>query len=75
LQGGPWLLIAALALSAIGDALLSRDGEKAFVGGLAGFLAAHGLYIALFVRAGDGGGLFLAEPWRAAIAGAMAVFA
>ncbi|BCH14443.1 MAG: lysoplasmalogenase [Mesorhizobium sp.] len=75
LQGGPWLLIAALALSAIGDALLSRDGEKAFLGGLASFLAAHGFYIALFLRSGDGVGLFLAEPWRAAIAGAMAVFA
>ncbi|RWP61085.1 lysoplasmalogenase family protein [Mesorhizobium sp.] len=75
LQGGPWLLIAALALSAIGDALLSRDGEKAFVGGLASFLVAHGFYIALFLRFGDGVGLFLAEPWRAAIAGAMAVLA
>ena len=28
--GGHWLLVAALALSAIGDAFLSRDGEPAF---------------------------------------------
>lgn len=75
LQGGPWLLIAALALSAIGDAFLSRDGEKAFVGGLASFLVAHGLYIALFLRSGEGVGLLSAEPWRAAIAVAMAVLA
>ncbi|SJM31341.1 lysoplasmalogenase family protein [Mesorhizobium delmotii] len=75
LQGGPWLLVAALTLSAIGDAFLSREGEKAFLGGLASFLVAHGLYIALYLRFGDGVGLLSAEPWRAAIAMAMAVFA
>ncbi|RWM22641.1 MAG: lysoplasmalogenase [Mesorhizobium sp.] len=75
LQGGPGLLVAALAFSAIGDALLSRDGEKAFLGGLASFLVAHGLYVALFLRSGDGIGLLSVEPWRAAIAVAMAVFA
>ncbi|PTE08819.1 lysoplasmalogenase family protein [Mesorhizobium helmanticense] len=75
LQGGPLLLVAALALSAVGDAFLSRDGEKAFLGGLASFLAAHVLYVALFARSGGGFGLLPAEPWRAAIAVAMAVFA
>ena len=40
-QGGPPLLAVALLLSAAGDALLSRDGEQAFLGGLAGFLLAH----------------------------------
>lgn len=75
LQGGPLLLVVALALSAIGDAFLSRDGEKAFLGGLASFLAAHLVFIALFVRSGAGFGLFGAEPWRAAIALAMALFA
>jgi uncharacterized membrane protein YhhN len=75
LQGGPWLLVAALAFSAIGDAFLSRDGEKAFLGGLASFLVAHGLYIALFLRFGGGIGLLSAEPWRAAIAVVMIVFA
>lgn len=73
-QGGPWLLVAALALSAVGDAFLSRDGDKAFLGGLASFLAAHVLYVALVLRAGGGTGLLGAEPWRAAIALAMAVF-
>ncbi|AZO01242.1 lysoplasmalogenase [Mesorhizobium sp. M9A.F.Ca.ET.002.03.1.2] len=75
LQGGPGLLVAALALSAIGDALLSRDGEKAFLGALASFLVAHVLYVALFLRSGDGVGLLSAEPWRGAIAVAMVVFA
>ena len=75
LQGGPLLLIGALGLSAIGDAFLSRDGEKAFLGGLASFLAAHVVFTALFLRSGGGVGLLGAEPWRAAIAVAMALFA
>ena len=75
LQGGPLLLVAALALSAVGDAFLSRDGEKAFLGGLASFLVAHIVYVALFLRSGGGLGLLGAESWRGAIALAMAVFA
>ena len=74
LQGGPLLLVVALALSAVGDAFLSCDGEKAFLGGLASFLAAHAAYVALFLRSGGGTGL-LGEPWRGAIVLAMAVFA
>ena len=75
LQGGPLLLVVALALSAVGDAFLSRDGEKAFLGGLASFLVAHIVYIALFLRSGGGLGLLGAESWRGAIALALAVFA
>jgi uncharacterized membrane protein YhhN len=75
LQGGPLLLAVALALSAIGDAFLSRDGEKTFLGGLASFLVAHLAFIALFLRAGGGIGLLAAEPWRAAIAVAMVILA
>ena len=74
LQGGPLLLVVALALSAVGDAFLSRDGEKAFLGGLASFLVAHIVYIALFLRSGGGLALLGAEPWRGAIALALAVF-
>ncbi|MER9376664.1 lysoplasmalogenase [Mesorhizobium sp. M0491] len=74
LQGGPLLLVAALALSAAGDAFLSRDGEKAFLGGLASFLVAHIVYVALFLRSGGGLGVLGAEPWRGVIALAMAVF-
>jgi uncharacterized membrane protein YhhN len=73
-QGGLLLLVAALALSAIGDAFLSRDGDKAFLGGLASFLAAHLAYIALFFLAG-GRWELLAEPWRVVLAVAMAAFA
>jgi uncharacterized membrane protein YhhN len=75
LQGGPLLLVAALALSAVGDAFLSRDGEKAFLGGLGSFLVAHIVYVALFLRSGGGLELLGAESWRGAIALAMAVFA
>jgi len=74
LQGGPLLLVVALALSAVGDAFLSRDGEKAFLGGLASFLVAHIVYIAVFLRSGGGLGLLGAESWRGAIALALAVF-
>lgn len=68
-QHAPWLLIGALALSAAGDAFLSRPGERAFLAGLASFLAAHILYIVLFAATG-GGIAALASP-RAALAIAM----
>jgi uncharacterized membrane protein YhhN len=74
-QGSPQLLVAALALSALGDAFLSRDGDKAFLAGLGSFLAAHLVYIALFYLSGGSFGLLAAEPWRAAAAVALAVFA
>jgi len=74
MQGGPLLLVVALALSAIGDAFLSRDGEKAFLGGLASFLAGHIVYVALFVQAGGGLELLSAQSWRGAIGLAMAAF-
>ena len=48
IMDGPWLLIAALALSALGDLFISRDGEAAFLAGLGSFLAAHIAYVALF---------------------------
>ncbi len=44
---GGWLLTLALALSAIGDYLLSRDEDK-FTIGLVSFLSAHLIYIWLF---------------------------
>ncbi len=48
-EQGPWLLVLALALSALGDCCLSREGEVMFLGGLGAFLAGHLAYIALFV--------------------------
>ena len=47
--GGPWLLVLALALSALGDFFLAHDGSQPFLGGLASFLLAHVAYVALFV--------------------------
>lgn len=74
-RGGPDLLIIGLALGSLGDLFLSRDGDKAFLGGLASFLAAHVAYIALFLDQGAGLGILSAEPWRGALAGLVAVFA
>lgn len=72
IQGGPMLLVAALALSAIGDACLSREGDRAFLVGLASFLAAHLLYIALFVSLSLGFDVILV-PWRMTMAGVVAL--
>lgn len=43
------LVVLGLLLSAIGDAFLSREGEKSFLTGLIAFAAAHVLYIAHFL--------------------------
>jgi uncharacterized membrane protein YhhN len=74
LHRGPLLLAGALALSALGDAFLSRDGEKAFLGGLASFLVAHLLYVALFAHSGGGLGVLLTSP-RLFIGIVIAIFA
>jgi uncharacterized membrane protein YhhN len=71
MQGGPLLLVAALALSAIGDAFLSRKGDRPFLAGLAGFLLAHLAYALLFFTAGEGIPILLHEPWRGVIGVAM----
>ena len=69
IAGGPFLLVAALLICAVGDALLAQEGEQFFLGGLVAFLLGHLVYIALFlaVAAGLGTGMttLLAEPWRA----------
>lgn len=66
-EGGPALLVAALALSAAGDAFLSRDGETPFLLGLASFLLAHIAYVPLFLSVGGGLAILAAEPWRIAL--------
>lgn len=72
LQGGPLLLIAALGLSAVGDAFLSRDGDRWFLAGLASFLAAHVAYATLFFT--QGGGLaMLSAPLAAFASGVLAL--
>lgn len=65
---GPWPIMVALALSAAGDALLAQEGDRAFKAGLGAFLAAHLVYVAIFLHAGDGIAAITAEPWRLAAA-------
>lgn len=50
-QAAPLLLVAALTLCAIGDALLSRETEGTFMAGIGAFAAGHLAYIALFLTA------------------------
>lgn len=69
------LLAVALALSALGDAFLSRRGEGAFMAGLASFLAAHAVYIALFAFSGAGMESATGDIWRVPVAILMAIFA
>jgi uncharacterized membrane protein YhhN len=48
LAGGPLLLVAALALSSLGDLFLAKDGERWLMPGMAAFFLAHVAYVALF---------------------------
>lgn len=75
IKGGPLLLAAALFLSALGDLFLAEEGERAFLGGLGAFLAAHIVYVALFGMAGGGAEVLAAEPWRLVLAGLIGTFA
>lgn len=74
IEGGPVLLAAALFLSALGDLFLAEEGDRAFMAGLAAFLAAHVAYVVLFAAAGGGLHAFAAEPWRIALALALLAF-
>lgn len=51
-EGAPVLLIAALALSAVGDFALSRPGSKAFLIGMIAFATAHLAYIIVMITLG-----------------------
>lgn len=75
IEGGPWLLTAALALSALGDlALAQEDDDRFFLAGLGAFLAAHVAYVALFATGSAGLAILIAEPWRLAAALAICAF-
>jgi uncharacterized membrane protein YhhN len=63
----PLVLVAALALAALGDLCLAYDGEAPFMSGLAAFLLAHLAYVALFWPLADTG-LIVESPWRYAFA-------
>ena len=70
LPGGPVLLVLALVLCALGDWLLSRPGERAFMAGVGAFAAGHLTYIALFLSHPDADpALLLTLPAPAVIAG------
>jgi uncharacterized membrane protein YhhN len=63
----PLLLVAALALAALGDLCLAYDGEPSFIAGLVAFLLSHVAYVALFWPHADFA-LIVASPWRYAFA-------
>ncbi|KAM3515259.1 hypothetical protein MY11210_001152 [Beauveria gryllotalpidicola] len=69
-------LVAALGLSALGDAFLAWPGETNFLCGLASFLVAHLFYVALFAGLGGGGAHIIGrDAWRQAVAGGMLLLA
>ncbi len=65
------LLPAALALSAVGDGFLAGDPKRWLPLGLASFLIAHLIYVALFWSVG--GPSALSEPIRPILIGAAAI--
>ena len=52
LTGLPWLLVLALAASAVGDGLLAGPGERRFMAGVGAFALAHAAYVPLFLELG-----------------------
>ncbi len=58
-------LVAALACSTAGDALLLSPSDAAFVCGALAFALAHAAYIVCFTLAGSGRGLVRRCPWAA----------
>ncbi|MDR3508012.1 MAG: lysoplasmalogenase [Caulobacteraceae bacterium] len=72
-RGAPALLVAALGLSALGDAFLAGEPKTWLRHGLGAFLAAHLAYVWLFAADGGGRAAMIAEPVRAlGVAGAFA---
>jgi len=56
LAGGPWLLWAALAASAVGDLFLAGKPQRWLLPGMAAFFLAHVFYVILFWQLGEGAG-------------------
>ena len=75
LAGGPVLLVAVLAVSALGDYFLSLDGERNFLFGLGSFLLGHVGYVVLFLPIGREPALPLGMAGTAVMLVAVAVFA
>jgi uncharacterized membrane protein YhhN len=62
----------ALAFSSLGDALLDLDPERHFIKGLLAFLAAHLIYILLFVR--NRTRLLRPKVWQLALVAAVLIY-
>lgn len=74
--GAPMLLVLALALGALGDFFLSREGQGAFLKGVASFALAHAVYVALFAGLPGGAGLMaLSWPRLGGVVGLLALAA
>ncbi len=71
LVGAHPLLVAALALGALGDLSLAFEGERAFIGGVAAFLSAHVAYVLFLISIADPWIAF-AAPWRIVAGGLVA---
>ena len=70
-EGGPILLVAALALSALGDGFLATDEEqKWLLPGMAAFFLAHACYVVLFWNEG----VHTGWDWPVKLAQAVLVF-
>jgi len=52
--GGPWLLWAALAASAVGDLFLAGKPDRWLLPGMGAFFLAHVFYVILFWQLGEG---------------------
>jgi uncharacterized membrane protein YhhN len=72
LNDAPWLLVAALAFSALGDAFMA-DPKRFLPPGLGSFLIAHLLYTPLFLSHGDTARI--GEPARAVAIGVTLIVA
>jgi uncharacterized membrane protein YhhN len=66
------ILAMALAFSSLGDALLDLDPERLFIKGLLAFLAAHLVYILLFVR--NRARPLRPKLWRLALVAAVLIY-
>ena len=55
-SGAMWLLWAALAASAVGDAFLAGKPERWLLPGMAAFLLTHVFYVIVFWQLGEGAG-------------------
>ena len=71
--GGPVWLVMALGLCALGDWMLSRDGDAAFMAGVAAFAAGHLAYITLFLTHPQADTSLLIMPGRASLAAGLIV--